>query len=162
MEKKAATLDTCAVIAAFNRHRLGHAAMCLLKEASEGGSVRLVVSRRTLYELRKKPDDALAFAEKLDVLPYYAIGHWDDLDDVSWGQLAGTWGDIGQNDALQHALPVRKKVKIKDRGIIVDSMQARILILVTTDSYVFGRADAIQRVTGVRPVTPEEAVRALL
>jgi hypothetical protein len=41
--------------------------------------------------LRKKPDDALAFAEGLEVLPYYAIGHWDDLDDVTWDQLAGTW-----------------------------------------------------------------------
>jgi len=162
LEKKAATLDTCAIIAAFNRSRSGHAAMCLLKEASGRGSVGLVVSRRTVYELRKKPDDALAFAERLEVLPYYAIGHWDDLDDVSWDQLAGTWENIGQNDAMQQALPVRKRVKIKDRGIVVDSMQAGILIPVTTDSYVLSRADAIQKVTGVRPIPPEEAVKALL
>jgi hypothetical protein len=136
--------------------------MCLLKEASGRGSVRLVVSRRTLYELRKKPDDALAFAERLEALPYYAIGHWDDLDDVSWDQLAGTWENIGQNDALQQALPVRKRVKIRDRGIVVDSMQAGILIVVTTDSYVLSRADAIQEATGVRPIPPEEAVKALV
>jgi len=112
--------------------------------------------------LRKKPDDALAFAERLEVLPYYAIGHWDDLDDVSWDQLAGTWENIEQNDALQQALPVRKRVKIKDRGIVVDSMRAGILIVVTTDSYVLNRADAIQNATGVRPIAPEEAVKALL
>jgi hypothetical protein len=83
LEKKAATLDTCAVIAAFNRRYPDHAAMCLLKEASTRGSIRLVVSRRTLYELAKKPDDALAFAERLEVLPYYGIGGWPDRDDVT-------------------------------------------------------------------------------
>src|SRR3990172_1933375 len=119
---KAATLDTCAVIAAFDKTRSGHVAMCLLKEAWERGQIRLVISRRTLHELRKKPDNALAFAEKLEVLPYYAIGDWNDCDDVSWDQLGGTWDDAARMDGLQRALPVRKKVKIKDRGILVDSM----------------------------------------
>jgi hypothetical protein len=54
LEKKATTLDTCAVIAAFNRSGSGDAAMCLLKEASGRERSALVVSRRTLYELRKK------------------------------------------------------------------------------------------------------------
>jgi hypothetical protein len=136
--------------------------MRLLKEASERGSVRLVVSRRTLYQLNPKPDDALAFAQRLEVLPYYKIGAWGDFNDASWDQLTGTWENNLENDALQQALPVRKGVDIKDRGIIIDSMQAGILILVTNDKFLLSRADDIQKDTGVRPVTPEEAVKALL
>jgi hypothetical protein len=132
------------------------------KEAFESGRIRLVVSLRTLYELRKKPDDALAFAERLEILPYYAIGNWNDLEGVSWGQLAGAWGDITKNDALQLALPVRKRVKIRERGIIIDSMQAAIPMLVTIDSYVLCRAAAIQKITDVRPVRPEVAAKTLL
>jgi hypothetical protein len=57
---------------------------------------------------------------------------------------------------------VPKGVDIKDRGIIVDSMKAGILIVVTNEKDWLKRADDIQKDTGVRPVTPEEAVKALL
>ena len=121
-----------------------------------------MVSRRTLYELHKKPDEALAFAERLEILPYNKIGPWDDDNGASWDQLTGTWENNLENDCLQQALPVSKGVGIKDRGIIVDSMKAGILIVVTNEKDWLKRADDIQKDTGVRPVTPEEAVKALL
>lgn len=86
----------------------------------------------------------------------------EDVPQSAAPAAAGTWEDIVGNDALQQPLPVRKRVKIKDRGINVDSMQARILIFVTIDSDVPRLADVIQQATEVRPVTPEEAVEALL
>ena len=135
-----------------------------LIEASQVGKVRLVVSKRTLYELRVKPDEKLTFAESLETLPYYLIGTWNDLeeDPVSIGELAGTWGDAKVNQALQEALPVRAKVKLRDRGIIIDSIKAGVQFLVTRDSFVFNRADGIESATGVRPVHPDEAVSHLL
>src|SRR5258708_31424161 len=87
----AATLDTCAVIRMFKVGLPGQSGMCRLKAAWEDGQIRLFVSRRTLYELRKKPDDALTFAERVEVLPYYPVGSWADGNDASWSQLHGTW-----------------------------------------------------------------------
>ncbi len=156
---KTATLDTCAIIAMFNRDRSGHTEMCLLREAYEIGAVRLVVSRRTLGELSKKADEAFSFATVLNILPYYPIGSWNDVD-ATWEQVAGSW-DEG-SDEIQQNLPVRKKVKIKDRGILIDSMRAGIEVLVTTDGPLLERADEVQKQTGVRPITPEQAVEALL
>ena len=161
---KSATLDTSAVIAAFDPAREGHLAMHRLIQAWQADHVRLVLSKRTLYELREKPDDKLAFAESLEVLPYYMIGAWKDLaeDPVTWNDLAGTWDDARVNQALQEVLPVRARVKLRDRGIIIDSMQARVRLLVTTDSFLLDRADGIERPTGVRPVHPNEALPHLV
>jgi hypothetical protein len=125
----------------------------------EAGQRRLYVSRRTLAELRRKPDDKLAFAERLEVLPYYMIGTWDDFEEgITWNDLAGTWNDAKINDALQRALPVRAKVGIRDRGILVDSMMAGVRRVVTTDQYLLDRADGIEQAVGVRPVHPDEVL----
>lgn len=161
---KSATLDTSAVIATFDPARDGHPAMQRLKEAWEAGRLRLCVSRRTLAELQEKPqDEKLAFAQKLETLPYYMIGTWDDFEPgITWSDLAGTWNDAKVNEALQKALPVRAKVKLRDRGIIIDSMRAGVALLVTTDSFLLARADAIENATGVRPVHPDNAVSRLL
>jgi hypothetical protein len=161
---KSATLDTSAVITAFEPCRDGHPAMRRLIQASQAGQVRLVVSKRTLYELREKPDDKLAFAESLEILPYYMIGLWKDLDQdpIAWNDLAGTWDDAKVNQSLQEVLPVRARVKLRDRGIVIDSMQAGIELLVTTDSFLLDRANGIERVTRVRPVHPNEAASRLI
>jgi hypothetical protein len=107
--------------------------------------------------LCQKPDDKLAFAEQLEVLPYYMIGTWDDFEDgITWNDLAGTWNDVKMNEALQVALPVRAKVGILDRGIIVDSVMAGVRRVVTTDQYLLDRANAIEQAVRVRPVHPDE------
>ncbi|MGH7813812.1 MAG: hypothetical protein ACREQI_07380 [Candidatus Binataceae bacterium] len=157
---KTATLDTCAVIAVFNPERPGHTAMCRIKDAWERGRVRLAVSRRTLYQLRKKPPDAaLAFAEKLEIQPYYVIGSWEEQGDVTWAQCAGTWDDAKKMDELQRVFPVRAGADIFGRGILLDSMKARIQVLVTNDGDVLAKPDDVERITGVRPMKPEEAAR---
>jgi len=151
------TLDTSAVITAFEPTRRGYAAMKRLIAQWKAGQRRLYVSRRTLAELRQKPDDKLVFAELLEVLPYYMIGTWDDFEHgITWNDLAGTWNVGKINDALQKALPVRARVGILDRGIIVDSMMAGVRRVVTTDEYLLGRAASIEQATGVRPVHPDE------
>lgn len=157
---KIATLDTCAIIAMFRKHRSGHAEMCLLREAYEDGTIRLVISRRTLSELSERADEAFSFANRLPILPYYPIGSWNDVSDATWEQLAGTWDDGA--DEIQRALPVRNRVKIKDRGILIDSMRAGIELLVTTDGPLLKRADGVQKSTGVRPVSPGQAKGLLL
>ncbi len=151
------TLDTSAVITAFEPARPGYAPMQRLIAQWESGQRRLYVSRRTLAELRQKQDDKLAFAERLEVLPYYMIGTWDDFEQgITWNDLAGTWNDAKTNDALQRALPVRAKVGILDRGILVDSMMTGVRQMVTTDQYLLDRADGIEQAVGVRPVRPDE------
>jgi hypothetical protein len=158
----AATLDTCAIIRMFEVGLPGQSAMCRLKSAWADGQIRLLVSRRTLYELRRQPpDDALTFAERIEVLPYYPVGSWKDVNDVSWNQLHGTWEDARRLHAVQETLPVRKGVKIKDRGIIIDSIQAGIQIVVTTDKGMIDRHDEVRRITGVRPLSPDEAAAVL-
>ena len=161
---QSATLDTSAVIAAFEPSRDGHLAMRRLIGAWQAGHVRLVLSKRTLYELREKPDEKLAFAESCEILPYYMIGAWKNLadDPLTWNDLAGTWDDARVSQTLQEVLPVRARVKLRDRGIIIDSMQEGIDLLVTTDSFLLGRADGIERVTRVRPVHPNEAASRLI
>ena len=150
------TLDTSAVITAFEPTRGGHAAMQRLVTEWRAGHWRLCVSRRTLAELQKKPDDKLTFAEQLEVLPYYMIGTWDDFEErITWADLAGTWNDAKANEKLQKALPVRAKVGLRDRGILVDSMMAGVRRVVTTDQYVLDRAEGIEKATGVRPVDPD-------
>ena len=161
---KTATLDTSTVITAFEPSQDGYSAMRRLIEASKAGKLRLVISKRTLYELREKPDEKLTFAESLEILPYYLLGTWNNLeqDPVTWQELAGTWDDAKVNQALQEALPVRARVKLRDRGIIIDSMQAGVKLLVTKDSFLLDREDGIENATGVRPVHPDEAVSFLL
>lgn len=158
-----ATLDTCAVIAAFEPARDGHSAMQRLKELWQDGKLRLCVSLRTVSELRKKADEKLAFAQLLEQLPYYMIGTWDDFDpSVSWKDLAGTWDDAKVNQRLQKVLPVRAKVKLRDRGIIIDSMMRGVGFLITTDSFLLNRAEGIEKTAGVRPLHPDEALSVLI
>ena len=70
---------------------------------------------------------------------------------VSWNQLHGTWEDARRLHTVQETLPIHKGVKIKDCGIIIDSMQAGIQIVVTTDKGMVDRHDEVRRTTGVRP-----------
>ncbi len=133
--------------------------MCLLRELHENRSVRLVISRRTLGELSNRVDEAFLFAKGLDILPCYPIGSWNDNSEATWDQMTGTWDG---SEELQRGLPVRNRVKIRDRGILIDSMHAGIELLVTTDGPLLERADEVQKRIGVRPVTPEQAIEALL
>jgi hypothetical protein len=157
-----ATLDTCAVIEAFKRDSKHYDAMALLRRAWEEKKILLAISRRTLYQLSKKEDEAFVFARGLTVLPYYIIGTWNDCDDVTWSQVAGTWDDGKLLDYLQRSLRISKGADIKDRGIIVDSMQAEIAILVTTDKDLLRGAGKIEQFMKVRSVLPQQAVELLM
>ena len=159
----AATLDACAVVRTFEVGLPYQSGMCLLKAAWEDGQIRLFVSRRTLYELRKKRDDALTFGEKIEILPSLSNRV---LDRPQRRQLGPASRNLGGRkrlmSGLQRVLPVRKGAKIKDRGTIIDSMQAGVQIVVTTDNGMLDRSDAVYRATGVRPLNPDVAAAILL
>ena len=42
--------------------------------AARVGKIEIVVSRRTLEELSKKPDDAYKLAKKFEIAPYFGYG----------------------------------------------------------------------------------------
>ena len=133
-------LDTNCFINAVNQTSQAHEALQAILNASTSGKITLFVSLHSLHELEQKPDEALALAKSLPLLPHFPIGAWGEQIGT-WSQAAGTWEDAKQNEEIQNDL--RKLAKagtdIRDRGACIDALCAHADVFVTSDKGLAGK-----------------------
>ncbi len=125
--------------------------------AWRSGMIELGVSRHTLAELAKKPDQAFDIAKSVRTLPYWPIGTIaEQITTIE--DLAGTWEDARLNESSQQELGFLAKAgtTIRDRGALIDTLRAHADVFVTSDKELVAVAPAhrIQERFGVRVVTP--------
>lgn len=132
-------LDTNCFIDATNPTSRAHEALQIILKASHSGKITLLVSLHSLHELEQKPDEALALAKSLPLLPHFPIGTWGEQVG-SWSQAAGTWEDAKRNEEIQNDLKKRAKsgADIRDRGAYIDALHAHANVFVTSDEGLAG------------------------
>lgn len=77
-----AVLDANCFIDAISQTSQAYEAVQVILKASHSGEITLFVSLHSLHELEQKPDEALALAKSLPLLPHFPIG--------TWGEQVGT------------------------------------------------------------------------
>lgn len=132
-------LDTNCFINAVNQTSQAYEAVQVILKASHSGKITLFVSLHSLHELEQKPDDALALAKSLPLLPHFPIGTWGEQVGT-WSQAAGTWEDAKRNEEIQNDLKKRAKsgADIRDRGAYIDALHAHADVFVTSDEGLAG------------------------
>ena len=121
------------------------------------------MSRHSLHELEiaaaKFGEAALDLARKHPVLPYFPIGHIDELLG-SIEELAGSFDDMRANDELRDRLGSLAKsgTDIRDRGGLIDALRAGADVFVTYDRAMVADAPRgrIEQALAIRVRTPEE------
>ena len=162
-------LDANCFINATDVSSTAHAAVRRLFAAAVRGELRLGASLHTITELAngsvKDEGRASALASTCEQLPYYPIGSIDDLLGSIDG-LAGTLGDMDENEAIQQRLRVLAKAgaSLADRGALLDAERAGATVFVTSDGQLVKRGprSRIESEIRLRLLTPEEAVYRLL
>ena len=129
------------------------------------GILRLFVSQHSLHEI-KKQQNAIDLANACEILPYYPIGAWGDQEIVKWGELAGTWGDVEANQAIQNDIKVNRAksgTDIRDRGACVDALRAGVSVFMTSDRSLADRGPAARIVEkhGLKILTPKQVVEEI-
>lgn len=133
-------LDTNCFIDAVNQTSQAYEAVQVILKASHSGKITLFVSLHSFHELEQKPDDALALAKSLPLLPHFPIGTWGEQVGT-WNQAAGTWADAKRNEEVQNDLKKRAKsgADIRDRGAYIDALRAHADVFVTSDNHLVGK-----------------------
>ena len=98
-----AVLDANCFIDAINQTSQAYEALQVILNASHLGKNTLFVSLHSLHELEQKPDEALALAKSLPLLPHFPIGTWGEQVGT-WSQAAGTC-ENGMGSLLDFAPP---------------------------------------------------------
>jgi predicted nucleic acid-binding protein len=132
-----------------------------LLSAAKAGMIKIMVSRHTLDELSKKPDDAHELAKTAEVLPYWPIGAISEQV-ATIEQLTGTWEDARRNEEIQLELArlAKSGSDIRDRGAYLDALHARADFFVTSDTQMVGSGPAgrIRDRFGLRVLKPSHFV----
>lgn len=156
-----AVFDSNCFIDAVRDSHLEYPHMQRLLSAAKAGKIRIMVSRHSLDELSKKPDDAHELAKTVEVVPYWPIGAICDLVSTI-EQLTGTWEDARRNQEIQLELAQLAKSGsgIRDRGAYLDALHARADFFVTSDGHLVGCGPAkkIQDKFGLRVLKPSQLV----
>lgn len=152
-------LDTNCLIDATNEGSQAFGALQKLLQTGAGHTITLAISRHSIHELERKPDDALALVARLQVLPYYPVGTIDELIGTI-DELAGTFDDIRVNHERMETLKglANAGTDIHDRGALVDAIMAGAAAFVTSDKALasIGPSDRIRLRTGVSVLTPQQ------
>jgi predicted nucleic acid-binding protein len=155
--KMLAVLDANCFIDAVNPCATMHPFLQHILSAWRSGMIELGVSRHTLAELAKKPDQAFDLAKSVRTLPYWPIGTIAEQI-TAIEELAGTWEDahLNQSSQLELVLLAKAGTSIRDRGALIDALRAHADALVTSDKELVAAAPAhrIQERFGVRVVAP--------
>ncbi len=140
------------------------AALEVIFSARESGKIEIMVSRHSLDELSRKPDDAYELAKAAEILPCWPIGTIAELVG-SIADLAGTWEDARRNEAIQHELEDLGKSgnDIRDRGAYIDALLGKADVFVTSDKHLVaaGPARRIEKQFGLRVIAPGDFAREL-
>ncbi len=152
-------LDSDCFIHAVNADAHAYASLKIILSASEHGAITVMVSRHTLHELSRKPDQAYELAKTFEVLPHWPIG--TIAEQVAMiKDLAGTWEDARRNEKIQAELQVLAKSgnDIRDRGAYLDALHAGMQAFVTSDRQLVGSGPArrLEKRFGLRVVTPRD------
>jgi predicted nucleic acid-binding protein len=158
-------LDTNVWIAAADT-RVSEAA-ALLTCAAERGA-RIGVSKHSLVELTagsiKYGGSAESLARAYETIPYHPVGRIDELLGTIT-QLSGTFDQMRVNEALRVRLGNLAKAgtDIRDRGAVIDALQARATYFVTSDRGLVAPAPRarIEAELPIRIRTPAEMLREL-
>lgn len=155
--KMLAVLDANCFIDAVNPSVTMHPYLQRILLAWHSGRIELGVSRHTLAELAKMPDQALDLAKNIRTLPYWPIGTIaEQITTIE--ELSGTWEDAGLNESSQQELGLLAKAgtSIRDRGALIDALRADADVFVTSDRELVAAAPArrIREKFGLRVVTP--------
>jgi predicted nucleic acid-binding protein len=157
-------LDTNCFINAVNQTRQAYEAVQVILKASHSDKITLFVSLHSLHELEQKPDEALALAKSLPLLPHFPIGTWGEQVGT-WSQTAGTWEDAKRNEEIQNDLKKRVKsgADIRDRGAYIDAVHAHVDVFVTSDEDLAGKGPSsrIAEKYELRIMTPVELASEL-
>ncbi len=154
-------LDANCFIDAVRDSHVKYSHMQSLLSAAKSGKIKIMVSRHSLDELSKKPDDAHELAKTVEVVPYWPIGAiCEQVATIE--QLTGTWEDARRNEEIQLELArlARSGNDIRDRGAYLDALHARADFFVTSDRQLVGSGPAkrIQDKFGLRVLKPSQLV----
>lgn len=153
------TLDTNCFIDLNNPSSFAYASLSKIFELANKEEIELYVSRHTLDELSKKPDEAYTLAKTITILPYWPVGSWDDLVGT-WKDLTGTWDDIGRNNLLKEEIKNLAKAgtSIRDQGVYIDSLHSKIEVFITSDKKMAKTSPAkrLYERFGLNVITPKE------
>jgi rRNA-processing protein FCF1 len=160
-------LDTNCFIDAANAKSHAYGSIRALL-AADPTHLRISVSRHTIDELergdKKYPDGALQEARRFPVLPYFPVGPIEDLLG-SIKDLAGTFDDMRVNAAREEQLRLLAKsgTDLRDRGALIDAVQARASVFITSDGKLSkaGPAERIRAALGIQVMPPAKAVEEL-
>jgi len=160
---KAVFDSNCFIDAARDSH-VEYPHMQRLLSAAKAGKIKIMVSRHSLDELSKKPDDAHELAKTVEVVPYWPIGAICEQV-AAIGHLTGTWEDARRNEEIQLELVQLAKSgnDIRDRGAYLDALHARADFFVTSDRQLVGSGPGkkIQDEFGLRVLKPSQLVSEL-
>ena len=138
-----------------------HADMRRLLLAAKSGKIKIMVSRHTLDELSKKPDEACELAKTFETVPYWSIGTIREQV-ATIEQLTGTWEDARRNEdmRLELAQLAKRNASIRDLGAYLDAHHAGADFFVTSDKDLVGSGPAgkIQARFKLRVLTPRQFV----
>jgi predicted nucleic acid-binding protein len=156
-----AVLDSNCFINAVRDSADEYSHMQCLLSAAKAGKIKIMVSRHSVDELSRKPDDAHELAKTVEVVPYWPIGAiCEQVATIE--QLTGTWEDARRNEELQLELAQLAKSgnDIRDRGAYLDALHARADFFVTSDRQLVGSGPAkrIQDRFGLRVLKPSQLV----
>ncbi len=139
-------------------------ALEVIFSARESGKIEIMVSRHSLDELSRKPDDAYELAKAAEILPYWPIGSIAELVG-SIADLSGTWEDARRNEDIQQELKnlAKSRNDIRDRGAYIDALLAKADAFVTSDQhFVASRpARSIEKRFGLRVLTPFDLAKEI-
>lgn len=160
-----AVLDTNCFIYAANPPSELAADLNVVLSAERRGLIAIKVSRHTLDELSKKPDEAYRLAQTFEVLPYWPIRTIAGLVGTI-EQLSGTWKDAHRNEDIQQEIEdlVKSGSSIRDRGAYLDALLAHADLFITNDTTHLAnpaQRELILRKFGVRILTPCEFAQQL-
>ncbi len=157
-------LDTNCFIDAVNYTSDSYVAMLRILKLLKKNEIRLFISRHSLEELSKKPDEAFELAKTITLLPYWPIGTWDDLIGT-WKDLSGTWDDIKRNDEIKDELKklANSGSSIRDQGAYIDALHGGMDIFITSDKQLVSSEPAkrIEKRFKLRVLTPKKFVKQL-
>ncbi|MDP1861119.1 MAG: hypothetical protein Q8K82_20765 [Gemmatimonadaceae bacterium] len=129
-----ALLDANCFIAASQTAHPEHAAASRVFALGLSGRATLVISQHTLLELANRPDAAYELAKGLQVVPCFPFGRIQDLAGPISG-LGGTIGQIGASDRKADIIGrlARSGSSLRDRGAVLDAIEAHVDFFVTSD-----------------------------
>jgi predicted nucleic acid-binding protein len=157
-------LDTNCFIDAMNTKPTSRDPIAKILNEYKKATIGLHVSRHTLAELERKPDDALNLAKTLPVVPLFPIGTWAGPVG-SWEHMEGTWCDAEANDSIQEELSklANSGNDIRDRGAFLDALKAKADVFVTADRQLVadGPAERIFERFRLRILSPKQLVKIL-